>query len=164
MCHYSVWCNFENYLQECACHRHPVWAYENIPIILCGNKVIIKDRKVKAKSKVFHWKKNHQYYGISAKSNYNFKEPFLWLIRKLCLGNPNLEFVTIPALSPPEVIMDLGLAAQYEHSLQVAQKTALPDKDDDLWEREAGAQNQKSSFIDNCPVMSVMQCVCHFIT
>jgi GTP-binding nuclear protein Ran len=33
---------------------------ENIPIVLCGNKVDIKDRKVKAKSIVFHRKKNIQ--------------------------------------------------------------------------------------------------------
>lgn len=33
---------------------------ENIPIVLCGNKVDIKDRKVKAKSIVFHRKKNLQ--------------------------------------------------------------------------------------------------------
>ena len=56
---------------------------ENIPIVLTGNKVDIKDRKVKAKSIVFHRKKNLQYYDISAKSNYNFEKPFLWLARKV---------------------------------------------------------------------------------
>jgi GTP-binding nuclear protein Ran len=30
-----------------------------------------------------------QYYDISAKSNYNFEKPFLWLARKL-VGNPTL--------------------------------------------------------------------------
>ncbi|XDB59206.1 hypothetical protein AB1E18_012606 [Capra hircus] len=104
---------------------------ENIPIVLCGNKVDIKDRKVKAKSIVFHRKKNLQYYDISAKSNYNFEKPFLWLARKL-IGDPNLEFVAMPALAPPEVVMDPVLAAQYEHDLEVAQTTALPDEDDDL--------------------------------
>ena len=44
-------------------------------------QVDIKDRKVKAKSIVFHRKKNLQYYDISAKSNYNFEKPFLWLAR-----------------------------------------------------------------------------------
>ena len=43
---------------------------ENIPIVLVGNKVDVKDRKVKAKQIVFHRKKNLQYYDISAKSNY----------------------------------------------------------------------------------------------
>ena len=62
---------------------------ENIPIVLCGNKVDIKERKVKAKTITFHRKKNLQYYDISAKSNYNFEKPFLWLARKL-VGNPSL--------------------------------------------------------------------------
>ena len=78
-------------------HRDLVRVCENIPIVLCGNKVDIKDRKVKAKSIVFQRKKNLQYYGISAKSNYNFEKPFLWLARKL-IGDPNLEFVAMPLL------------------------------------------------------------------
>ena len=40
-------------------------------------------------------------------------KPFLWLARKL-IGDPNLEFVAMPALAPPEVVMDPALAAQYE--------------------------------------------------
>ena len=62
---------------------------ENIPIVLTGNKVDVKERKVKAKSITFHRKKNLQYYDISAKSNYNFEKPFLWLARKL-VGNQTL--------------------------------------------------------------------------
>ena len=50
---------------------------ENIPIVLCGNKVDVKERKVKAKAITFHRKKNLQYYDISAKSNYQFEKPFL---------------------------------------------------------------------------------------
>lgn len=60
-----------------------------------------------------------QYYDISAKSNYNFEKPFLWLARKL-IGDPNLEFVEMPALAPPEVTMDPALAAQYEKDLHVS--------------------------------------------
>jgi GTPase SAR1 family protein len=33
---------------------------ENIPMVLCGNKVDVKDRKVKAKAITFHRKKNLQ--------------------------------------------------------------------------------------------------------
>ncbi|KAB1256266.1 GTP-binding nuclear protein Ran [Camelus dromedarius] len=112
-------------------HRDLVRVCENIPIVLCGNKVDIKDRKVKAKSIVFHGKKNLQYHDISAKSNYNFEKPFLWLARKL-IGDPNLEFVAMPALALPEVVMDPALAAQYEHDLEVEQTTAISDEDDDL--------------------------------
>ena len=41
-------------------HRDLTRVCENIPIVLTGNKVDIKDRKVKAKSIVFHRKKNLQ--------------------------------------------------------------------------------------------------------
>jgi GTP-binding nuclear protein Ran len=64
-------------------HRDLVRVCENIPIVLVGNKVDVKERKVKAKQITFHRKKNLQYYDISAKSNYNFEKPFLWLARKL---------------------------------------------------------------------------------
>lgn len=50
------------------------------------------------------------------------------------VGDPNLEFVEMPALEPPEVTMDPTLAARYEEELKVAAQTALPDdgEDDDL--------------------------------
>lgn len=70
-------------------HRDLVRVCENIPIVLTGNKVDVKERKVKAKTITFHRKKNLQYYDISAKSNYNFEKPFLWLARKL-VGNTTL--------------------------------------------------------------------------
>ncbi|PIK50212.1 putative GTP-binding nuclear protein Ran-like isoform X1 [Apostichopus japonicus] len=112
-------------------HRDLVRVCEGIPIVLCGNKVDIKDRKVKAKNITFHRKKNLQYYDVSAKSNYNFEKPFLWLARKL-VGNPNLEFTEMPALQPPEVHMDKGLSQKYEDELKVAQETALPDEDEEI--------------------------------
>ena len=146
-------------------HRDLVRVCENIPIVLTGNKVDIKDRKVKAKSIVFHRKKNlqvskmfynwiyiivllsifsiysliasiitlflFQYYDISAKSNYNFEKPFLWLARKL-IGDPNLEFVAMPALLPPEVQMDPNWQKKVEEEYKEAQETALPEDDEDL--------------------------------
>merc|ERR1711924_542529 len=112
-------------------HRDLTRVCENIPIVLTGNKVDIKDRKVKAKSIVFHRKKNLQYYDISAKSNYNFEKPFLWLARKLC-GEAELEFVEMPALRPPEVKIDDALRQQYEKDLHEAQNCELPDDDDEV--------------------------------
>lgn len=114
---------------------------ENIPIVLCGNKVDVKNRQVKAKQVTFHRKKNLQYYEISAKSNYNFEKPFLYLARKLAgwwhnveisqfvdymsykwyliliiaiviFRDPNLHFVESPALAPPEVHIDLAAQQQ----------------------------------------------------
>ncbi|KAJ2848801.1 GTP-binding nuclear protein gsp1/Ran [Coemansia brasiliensis] len=112
-------------------HRDLVRVCENIPIVLCGNKVDIKERKVKAKTITFHRKKNLQYYDISAKSNYNFEKPFLWLARKLT-GEPNLEFTEAPALAPPEVQVDSGLMQQYNQEMAAAAAMPLPEEDDDL--------------------------------
>jgi len=112
-------------------HRDLVRVCENIPIVLCGNKVDIKERKVKSKAITFHRKKNLQYYDISAKSNYNFEKPFLWLARKL-VGNTNLEFVAAPALAPPEVEVNPELMEQYKRELEEAANVPLPEEEDDL--------------------------------
>lgn len=112
-------------------HRDLVRVCENIPIVIVGNKVDIKDRKVKAKAITFHRKKNLQYYDISAKSNYNFEKPFLYLARKL-IGDPNLEFTAMPALLPPETQLDQATMAKYEAELEEAKAAPLPDDDDDL--------------------------------
>merc|ERR1712166_1268621 len=54
-----------------------------MPIVLCGNKVDIEERKVKADKIRFHRKHDLPYFEISAKSNYQVEEPFLCLARKL---------------------------------------------------------------------------------
>lgn len=75
-----------------------------------------------------------KYFDVCAKSKYNFEKPFLWLARKL-MGDPNLEFVEMPALQPPEVHVDPVLAEKYEKELEVIAEMTLPegvDNDDDL--------------------------------
>ncbi|KAL3535818.1 hypothetical protein ACH5RR_004279 [Cinchona calisaya] len=114
-------------------HRDLCRVCENIPIVLCGNKVDVKNRQVKAKQVTFHRKKNLQYYEISAKSNYNFEKPFLYLARKLA-GDPNLHFVESPALAPPEVQIDLAAQQLHEAELAQAASQPLPDDDDDAFE------------------------------
>ncbi|XP_076956579.1 GTP-binding nuclear protein Ran1B-like [Bidens hawaiensis] len=114
-------------------HRDLCRVCENIPIVLCGNKVDVKNRQVKAKQVTFHRKKNLQYYEISAKSNYNFEKPFLYLARKLA-GDPNLHFVESPALAPPEVQIDIAAQQQHEAELAAAASQPLPDDDDDAFE------------------------------
>ena len=105
---------------------------ERIPMVLCGNKVDIKDRKVKVKSIQFHRKKGMQYYEVSAKSNYQFEKPFLWLARKLA-GNSDLQFTENPALQPGEVPVDTALMSQYAAEVNAAAVAPLPaDDDDDL--------------------------------
>ena len=111
-------------------HKDLYRVCDNIPIVLCGNKVDVKDRKVKGKAITFHRKKNLQYFDISAKSNYNFEKPFLWMIRKL-VGDPALEFVAMPALQPPDVHIDEELIRQYEAEIENAKNAPLPEDDDD---------------------------------
>jgi GTP-binding nuclear protein Ran len=103
---------------------------ESIPIVLVGNKMDMKDRKVKAKQITFHRKKNMAYYDISAKSNYNYEKPFLHLIRKLS-GETHLELVAMPALRPPEVIISPEDLLQAEQELVAAMQVPLPDDDND---------------------------------
>ena len=78
-------------------HRDVVRVCENIPLVLVGNKVDVMERSVKARQIVFHRRKNLQYYDISAKSNYNFEKPFLWLAKKLANDN-TLAFTKEAAL------------------------------------------------------------------
>jgi len=111
-------------------HRDVTRVCENIPIVLCGNKVDIKDRKVKPKQVVFHRKKNLQYYEISAKSNYNYEKPFLWLARKL-ISKDDLILVESPALKPPEVHIDPEQIRQYEQELAQAVNVPLPEEDEE---------------------------------
>eukprot|EP00478_Filoreta_tenera_P001717 GABV01001753.1.p2 GENE.GABV01001753.1~~GABV01001753.1.p2 ORF type:complete len:246 (-),score=97.06 GABV01001753.1:26-688(-) len=116
-------------------HRDMTRVCENIPICLCGNKVDIKDRKVKPKHILFHRKKpNMQYYDISAKSNYNFEKPFLWLARKLT-KDANCHFVRAPALEQPEAEVDLAQQQKYEQEMASmtadAEEVPLPFEDDE---------------------------------
>ena len=47
-------------------------------------------------------------------------------------GDPNLEFVAMPALVPPEVTMDPQWQQKIEQDIKEAQDTALPEDDEDL--------------------------------
>eukprot|EP01088_Endostelium_zonatum_P016518 TRINITY_DN449_c0_g1_i1.p1 TRINITY_DN449_c0_g1~~TRINITY_DN449_c0_g1_i1.p1 ORF type:complete len:223 (-),score=50.91 TRINITY_DN449_c0_g1_i1:131-799(-) len=111
-------------------HRDLVRVCDNIPIVLVGNKVDVKDRKVKAKMINFHRKKNLQYYDLSAKSNYNFEKPFLWLARRLS-GKTNLEFIGQTALAPAEATVDANLMQEYDREFDLAKDQPLPPDDDD---------------------------------
>jgi GTP-binding nuclear protein Ran len=61
------------------------------PKVLCGNKC---DRKVAKTPLAFVRSLKETYFDISAKSNYNFEKPFLYLLRELT-GFPDLEFVVM---------------------------------------------------------------------
>ncbi|CAF4689555.1 unnamed protein product [Rotaria sp. Silwood1] len=116
-------------------HKDIIRNCDNIPIVLCGNKIDAKNRKLKAKSITYHRKNNVQYYEISALSNYNLEKPFLLLAQKLT-GNNNLQFVSQVPLLPPAIHLDPDILR--ENELQLIQTTSHPlpndndDDDDDL--------------------------------
>ena len=63
------------------------------PILLCGNKIDLKEIKIKPKEiRKFIVDNKIYYYPISARSNYNFEKPILYMMRKV-LGNENVTFV-----------------------------------------------------------------------
>jgi GTP-binding nuclear protein Ran len=112
-------------------YRDLVRVCENIPMVLVANKVDVKDKKVPSRSITFHRKKNLQFYDISAKSNYNFEKPLLWLLRKL-VGDMSLEFSESLAFLPAEVVMTEEQKRQVELERQQAEAMPLPEDDDDL--------------------------------
>eukprot|EP01130_Rhizamoeba_saxonica_P004771 TRINITY_DN193_c0_g1_i1.p1 TRINITY_DN193_c0_g1~~TRINITY_DN193_c0_g1_i1.p1 ORF type:complete len:206 (+),score=46.90 TRINITY_DN193_c0_g1_i1:162-779(+) len=103
----------------------------SIPAVLVGNKVDIRDRKVKPRQIVFHRRKNIQYYDISVKSNYNYVKPFLYLLRRLS-GDRNLTLVEQPDLKPKEIEMT---PQQIEELKMMAAETSsytIPDMDENF--------------------------------
>ena len=124
------------------------------PIILCSNKVDIKDRKIKAKSVVFHQKETLQYYVISAKSRQkSFEKPSLRLARKPS-GGPNSEFVIMPALTRQRWSW-----TQPGSASKGCSDSSFPGWK--WWPVRSWAQRQKSSFTGDCPVSGACS---HFIT
>ena len=116
----------------------PVWykdivriCGENIPIVWVGNKVDDKNRKVKAKQILFARKHGIQYFDISAKSNYQFEKPFIYLLKKLT-GDPNLTLVEEVGLAPSEIHLDPNHIKEMEEEYEKAKNTNIEDMDEDI--------------------------------
>lgn len=118
-----------------AWHRDVDRVCGKIPIVLVGNKVDTKERKVKAKNITFHRRKNITYFDISARSNYNIDKPFIRIIRDIT-GDQHLNLTEEPAHAPAEIHMDAAQIAelnrQAEETIALALNTAIPDEDEDL--------------------------------
>ncbi len=75
-----------------------------------------------------------QYYDISAKSNYQYDKPFLWLLKQL-FGDNTLGYTKAPITRPAEIQMDPNYIKQIQQDRIQADKlanTQLPDEDDDF--------------------------------
>ena len=76
-------------------------------IVLCGNMHDVREHKIKQEQieqyiEQYIENKNIKYYNISARSNYNINEPFIYLTQQL-LGDNNLEFVNKPTINAPTI-------------------------------------------------------------
>lgn len=60
--------------------------FGDIPVVICGNKSDMKIAKMNAFLLGIHKTFECLYFDVSAKSNYNYEKPFLFLIRKLLTG------------------------------------------------------------------------------
>ncbi|KAJ3425755.1 gtp-binding nuclear protein ran [Anaeramoeba flamelloides] len=104
-------------------YRYVISVCDSIPVILVGNKVDIKDRKVHPKNIMFHRKKNLHYFDISAVSNYNVSKPFLQILKRLT-QNPNLVFET-----PSELTNNVTFQT-YEQQFSELNKIQLSDSEE----------------------------------
>ena len=68
---------------------------DDIPLVVCGNKVDAKERKVK-NNPTFARKKGLRHFELSTKTGNNFEKPLLHLSRAL-MGDNRLSFVTTTA-------------------------------------------------------------------
>lgn len=104
---------------------------KEIPVIICGNKIDLKDRKVQQNFIKQQLSKNiTQYVDISAKSNHNYEIPFLVAARKLT-GLQNLTFAENINLQPPEATLDpetLYESQKVMEDVSKAQHMNLPDE------------------------------------
>jgi GTP-binding nuclear protein Ran len=102
---------------------------DGIPIVLVGNKVDAPDRQVKARMITFHRRTNLQYFDVSAKSNYNFEKPFLWLARRMA-NDPQLTFVDAPMMPDAEYHMTDAQRREIEAQTEQAMNEPLPEFDE----------------------------------
>lgn len=102
----------------------------NIPVIVCGNKIDLKERKVNHKFIREHISKDITcYVDMSAKSNLRFEVPFIVAARKLT-GFEDLRFVENINLQPPDVVLDPETIYESQYvmdAVQRAQDMQLPD-------------------------------------
>jgi len=107
----------------------------SLPRVLLGNKVDSRDRTVKAKNITYPKRHNIRYYDLSAKTNYNFEKPFLYLARELT-GQPELRFVGISGVClagrPADVSMTPASLRALEEEIAWAHRIPIPDDDEDL--------------------------------
>jgi GTP-binding nuclear protein Ran len=71
------------------------------------------------------------YYDLSAKYNYNYEKPFLFLLKRL-FNDINLSFTQKLHVCAPEGLMNEAQKNYVENELHQANSMFLPSDDDDI--------------------------------
>jgi GTP-binding nuclear protein Ran len=121
----------ESYRSVAKWHSDLVRLCPNIPVVLVGNKIDVRERKIPVKRVCFHRKHDMTYCEISAKGNYQVELPLLSLARQL-LDAPDLQFTTPLRLPPPECEIDPELPARYKAEITQSEPDS-PQRDDADW-------------------------------
>jgi GTP-binding nuclear protein Ran len=131
-----------------------------IPIVLCGSKVDVKDRKVRPKDIRFHRIKKIQYYDVSSKSNYNFEKPFLHIVRKL--WGDDTKFVEAPAEPVEAPAEPVEAPAEPVETPAEPALDDLPDYEDVFVEDEKvrTAEDIITDFLHRFPTRTIFLCLC----
>lgn len=105
-----------------------------IPICVVGNKAdLSRDRKVDAIRIRKGIPKGCEYYDMSAKSNYNFEKPFLYLVREL-LGRPEITFGANIQLQPATLQITkeaIDVSNEIAKQLEAAKNVEFEDDEED---------------------------------
>ncbi|KAL3747583.1 hypothetical protein ACJRO7_016388 [Eucalyptus globulus] len=110
---------------------------KDIPVVLCGKKVDLKNRRVVKEELASQLGENLPCFDEDSAlgSSYNLEDPFLYLARILT-GDRNLQFVESPFLAPRDVPIDLAFleratAVELRGLVEVVRPAPLPDNSDD---------------------------------
>jgi len=100
------------------------------PIVVIGNKCdLANTQKCNLMSKPSIKLTDDFTYFVSAKSNYNFEKPWLYLARCM-LNDVNLQFISWPAITPPSIELTPELSEQLAREQQDALTHGLVQESD----------------------------------
>lgn len=105
----------ENLMGKWYEYAHAFLHVPELPCVAVTNKVDVPQILDLSYKRRLHYKWR-TYYDISAKSNYNFEKPFLYLA-KILMGDPNLQFTYGDPVIPPEICLNPGTAVKRSQAM-----------------------------------------------
>ena len=100
-------------------------------LFLLEIRLILLIERLRRSRFFFPRKHGLQYYDVSAKTNYQFEKPFLWILRKLT-GDSTLALTEQPVLEPKEYDMNVTQIEEMKKEIEEAQKATILDEDETI--------------------------------